>query len=157
MESNIATTLFEEARSKNELARYFGGYPEYSITDVYADMPTDFGAAFTPIRMRLKNEPELGPLVKDALIQLSEDPEYGWTALEGLIQLCLIRNYQGIDLLDSAFLDIIAQNLQSNRNRLMACKKWHGAKLEHGVWSLALSSNDTLRKDYNITVLPEEL
>lgn len=157
MARSTADIKFEKAQARNELAKYFGGYPDYAMTDIYADMPTDFGGAFTPIRMRIKNEPQLGGIVQTALLELSKDPEYGWTALEGLIQLGLIRNYQGIDLFDPDFLREIAQNLQANKDSLTACRKWKGSKPELGAWSLALSANRILRKDYNLIVLPEEL
>lgn len=157
MARSIADIHFEKARLNNELARYLGGYPEYSITNIYADMPTDVGIAYTPIRAQIKDDPTLRDEIKTALLALAADPEYGWVTLDNLIQLSLIKRYQGIDLLDYGFLSEIAARLRSNKASLIACRKWHGANLEHGAWSLAQASNQILHDTYNVTVLPEEL
>jgi hypothetical protein len=157
MTMNEAEILFEEARSKRELVRFLAGYPEYAIQSTFADVPTDAGAVFSAFRGKIVEDGELREEVLDAVQTLAADPEYGWMALDYLVHLRLVRQYQGVDLLQPGYVEEIATRIRANKEQLTACKKWHGKNLHNGVWGMVQSLNHVLADDHDLIVLPEEL
>jgi hypothetical protein len=102
---SIAEVNFKEAIEKGELVQYLGGYPNYFIQDRFADMPTDYGAAFLPIHNRIKDDPKLQESVLYAIKNLSNDPEYGWGAIFHIGNLAYLKRNQGIDLINPELID----------------------------------------------------
>lgn len=154
---SVEETLFNEAIKKGELVQFLGGYPAYCIRPLAADLPTEYDDAFFPIRMRIKDEPQLGIQVVEAIATLSQDPLYGWGAIDYLISLALLKKFQGIDLLSPELLTSVADGLRSNKAAFMSLKRWEGKNHDDGIWALVRSKNRNLHNDYGITVLPEEL
>jgi hypothetical protein len=154
---SIAEIKFKKAIAKGELVQYLGGYPEYSIQERFADMPTDYDVAFLPIDNRIKDDPKLQESVLDAIQTLSNDPEYGWGAIFHIGNLAYLKKKQGIDLLEPKFVESVAAALRKNKDAYIAMKKWVGKDLDDGVWDMVRVKNRNLSLDFNITVLPEEL
>jgi hypothetical protein len=154
---SIEELLFDEAYQKGELVQFLGGYPEYHIQPLAADLPTEYSYAFTPIKSRIKDDLELRIKVLEAIKNLAKDPEYGWGAIFHVSNLALFRKYHGIDLLSPDLLDSLAESLRLNRDNFKSQKKWVGKDFEDGVWDMVRVINRNLHNDYGITVLPEEL
>jgi hypothetical protein len=154
---DVAEIKFTKAIAKGELVQYLGGYPAYFIQERFADMPTDYSAAFTPIDDRIQDDTELQQMIVDAIILLAKDPEYGWGAIHHLGNLAIIKRNKGVDLLSPDLLDEIASSLRLNKETFKALKKWEGKNHEDGVWSQVRVQNKILHLRHNITVLPEEL
>ena len=154
---NSEEHLFNEAIAKSELMQYLGGFPGYCIQSQFADLPTEYYGAFTPIKSRIKDDSMLQEKVVDAIKSLAQDPEYGWGAIYHIGNLALLKQYQGIDLLSSDLLASVAAGLRRNKAAFTTLKRWEGINHENGVWALVVNKNRNLHNDDNITVLPEEL
>jgi hypothetical protein len=157
MARSVEEIKFEKARQRGELWKFLGGYPEYALTNIHANLPTDMGGAITPIQQRAGAEPSLKGEVTSALIKLSEDLEYGWMVLYYLQYIESLNDLSGSDWLADGLVESIAVHLRQNKDAFMALKKWQGERFENGVWELVLGANVMLHEKYNITVLPEEL
>lgn len=154
---SVENNLLDLAIEKGELVQFLGGFPGYYLQPLAADLPTEYTDAFFPIKMRIKDEPELGTRVVEAIVLLSQDPVYGWGAIDYLISLALLKQHQGIDLLSPELVTSVASGLRSNKEGFIALKRWEGKNHANGVWSFVQTSNRILSTKYNIIVLPEEL
>ena len=154
---SVEEILFKEAMQKGELMQYLGGYPDYYIQPLAADLPTEYDVAFLPIARRIKDEPELGEKALAAIKALAGDPVYGWGAIYHIGNLALMRQYEGIDLITPELIASVADSLRHNRHAFKALKRWIGKNHEDGVWTWVRVKNRNLHNDDNITVLPEEL
>jgi hypothetical protein len=157
MARSVDEINFEEAVRKGELWKYLGGYPEYAITNIYADLPTDMDGAMTPILRRAGSDPSLRAEFAASLIRLAEDPEYGWITLYYLQNIESLNQLSGTDWLANGLIESIAERLRKNKDAYIALKKWQGERFENGVWRLVVGANALLHDKHNITVLPEEL
>jgi hypothetical protein len=149
--------LFNLAISNGELVRFLAGQGEYSMQSQFADLPTEYGAAFDPVKSRIKIDPAFGEKVKESIETLAKDPVYGWGAIDYIISLALLKRDEGIDLIGFDLLSKVADALRANKQSFMSLRRWEGKNHADGVWSFVLTSNRILNKKYNITVLPEEL
>lgn len=154
---SIAEINFKEAIAKGELVEYLGGYPAYLIEERYADMPTDYGAAFSPLAKRMKDDPKLQESVLAAIKTLADDPEYGWGAIFHITNLVSLRRNTGLDLLTPSFVETVANTLRKNKDAFKSLRRWIGKDFDDGVWRMVLVENKILHTKHNITVLPEEL
>jgi hypothetical protein len=154
---SVEEILFNEAVKNGELVQYLGGYPEYYLQPQAADLPTEYSDTFLPIKARIKDSPELGEKVQEAIKSLANDPEYGWGAIFHIANLANLKQYQGIDLLSPELVSSVADSLRQNRVAFIALKKWIGKNFEDGVWEMVRVVNRNIHKTHNITVLPEEL
>jgi hypothetical protein len=152
-----AQIKFDRARAKGELQKYFGGYPEYALQHPVADMPTDEGAAITPVQQIAASDPTIRDEVQAAWLKLAEDPVYGWFVIHYFTYAPYLVKASGQEWLPQALLDQIAERLRANKDAYMKLKRWHGETLPDGCWELLWAENRRLHRDKNITVLPEEL
>jgi hypothetical protein len=157
MITDPAQLNFEEARTKGELHKYFGGYIEYHLVHPVADMPTDDAAVILPIKNIAANDSTILDEVHAAWLKLAEDQIYGWFVIYYFAHTPNLTRLSGREWLPEELVAQIAERLRANKAAYMALKRWHGETLEDGCWGMLWAENRRLHKSYNITVLPEEL
>jgi hypothetical protein len=157
MRTDPAQLNFDEARSKGELYKYFGGYPAYFLVHPAADMPTDEDAVITPIKRIAATDPTILEEVHAAWLRLADDPVHGWFVIYLLASTAVLSRLSGQDWLPKELIQQIAERLRANKAAYMALKRWQGKALEDGCWGMVFAENRRLHRSHNITVLPEEL
>ena len=139
---NVAlTTHVTEVLGKGQLYGYLTGRGDYRYVSPYADMPTDIEVVVLGIEAYyLAGHPEIVPLFKDTVLQLSHDPLDGWlTAYYCREYLWLVEKKQTIQDKDAhTFVESALTNLLPLKDGLIQRKEFMGEGREDGLWGAVL-------------------